>query len=58
VSGPILGVLILLLTSQSLAFIDVIGSIVYALAIPYAAFALPLYYFDLQAHPAARYVQP
>jgi hypothetical protein len=58
VSGPILGVLMLLLTSESLTFIDVIGSIFYALAIPYAATALPVYHFDLQAHPAPRYVQP
>jgi hypothetical protein len=48
-SGPLLGVLILLLTAQSLTFIDVTGSIVYALVVPYAAIALTLYYFDLQA---------
>lgn len=48
-SGPLLGVLILLLTAQSLMFIDITGSIVYALVVPYAAIALTLYYFDLQA---------
>ena len=48
-SGPLLGVLILLLTASSLTVIDVIGSIVYALVVPYAAIALTLYYFDLQA---------
>jgi hypothetical protein len=48
-SGPLLGVLILLLTSQSLTFIDIIGSMVYTLVVPYAALALTLYYFDLQA---------
>ena len=47
-SGPLLGVLILLLTSQSLTFIDITGSIVYTLIVPYAAIALTLYYFDLQ----------
>jgi hypothetical protein len=52
-SGPLLGVLILLLTSQSLTFIDIIGSIVYALVVPYAAIALTLYYFDLHARPEA-----
>lgn len=52
-SGPLLGVLVLLLTAQSLMFIDVIGSIVYALVVPYAAIALTLYYFDLQARPAS-----
>jgi len=48
-SGPLLGVLILLLTAQSLTFIDITGSIVYTLVVPYAAIALTLYYFDLQA---------
>jgi len=48
-SGPILGVLILLLTAQSLTFINIASSIVYALTVPYAAIALTLYYFDLQA---------
>ncbi len=47
-SGPVLGVLILLLTAQSLTFIDITGSIVYTLVVPYAAIALTLYYFDLQ----------
>jgi len=48
-SGPVLGVLILLLTAQSLTFIDIAASIVYALVVPYAAIALTLYYFDLRA---------
>lgn len=47
-SGPLLGVLILLLTAQSLVFIDITGAIVYTLVVPYAAIALTLYYFDLQ----------
>ncbi|MCL2418286.1 MAG: hypothetical protein FWD04_03265 [Conexibacteraceae bacterium] len=47
-SGPLLGVLLLLITSQSLTFIDITGAIVYALVVPYAAIALTLYYFDLQ----------
>ena len=50
-SGPLLGVVILLLTSQSLTFIDIIGSIVYTLVVPWAAIALTLYYFDLEARP-------
>jgi hypothetical protein len=51
-SGPILGVLVLLLTTQSLTFINIVASIIYALTVPYAAIALTLYYFDLQTHPA------
>jgi hypothetical protein len=57
-SGPLLGVLILLLTAQSLTFIDVTGSIVYTLVVPYAAIALTLYYFDLQMRPAAGRDEP
>ncbi len=57
-SGPLLGVLILLLTSQSLTFIDITGSIVYTLVVPYAAIALTLYYFDLQLRPAAGRAEP
>ncbi len=55
-SGPLLGVLVLLLTSRSLTFIDITGSIIYALTVPYAAIALTLYYFDLHARasPATR----
>jgi len=56
-SGPVLGVLILLLTSQSLTFINLIGSIIYALTVPYAAIALTLYYFDLQARPSERHAR-
>jgi hypothetical protein len=51
-SGPILGVILLLLTSQSLTFINLTGSIVYALTVPMAAIALTLYWFDLQVRPA------
>jgi hypothetical protein len=47
-SGPLLGVILLLLTSQSLTFINLAGSIVYALTVPMAAIALTLYWFDLQ----------
>jgi hypothetical protein len=53
-SGPLLGVLILLLTAQSLIFIDIIGSVVYTLVVPYAAIALTLYYFDLQERQSRR----
>ncbi len=50
--------LILLLTAQSLVFINITGSIVYTLVVPYAAIALTLYYFDLQARRAARRDEP
>ena len=57
-SGPLLGVLILLLTPGSLTFIDISGSLVYTLVVPYAALALTLYYFDLQARQAVERSEP
>jgi hypothetical protein len=50
-SGPLLGVGLLLLTDRSLNFINVAGALVYTVTVPYAAIALTLYYFDLEARP-------
>jgi hypothetical protein len=52
-SGPLLGVGLLLLTERSLNFINVAGALVYTVTVPYAAIALTLYYFDLAARPDA-----
>jgi hypothetical protein len=46
-SGPLFGVLLLLLTDRSLNFINVTGSLIYTITVPYAAIALTLYYFNL-----------
>ncbi len=48
-SGPLLGVGLLLLTDHSLNFINLAGSLVYTFTVPYAAIQLTLYYFDLEA---------
>jgi hypothetical protein len=48
-SGPVLGVGLLLLTDHSLNFINIAGALVYTVTVPYAATALTLYYFDLEA---------
>ena len=48
-SGLAVGVGLLLLTSRSLEFINVAGSLVYALAVPLAAIASTLFYLDLEA---------
>jgi hypothetical protein len=48
-SGPLLGVALLLLTDRSLNFINIAGALVYTATVPYAAIALTLYYFDLEA---------
>jgi hypothetical protein len=46
-SGPLLGVALLLLTDQSLSVVNIVGALVYAVTVPYAAIAFTLYYFDL-----------
>jgi hypothetical protein len=53
-SGPLLGVGLLLVTDKSLNFINLASAVVYALTVPYAAIALTLYYFDLEARGVAR----
>ena len=52
-SGPLLGVGLLLLTDHSLNFINLAASLVYTFTVPYAAIQLTLYYFDLEARAAA-----
>jgi hypothetical protein len=51
-SGPLLGVGLLLLTDHSLNFINLAASLVYTFTVPYAAIQLTLYYFDLEARSA------
>jgi ABC-type sugar transport system permease subunit len=48
-SGPLLGVGLLLLTDHSLTFINLAACLVYTFTVPYAAIQLTLYYFDLEA---------
>jgi hypothetical protein len=47
-SGPLLGVGLLLLTDHSLSFINLAASLVYTFTVPFAAIQLTLYYFDLE----------
>jgi hypothetical protein len=51
-SGPLLGVGLLLLTDHSLNFINLAASLVYTFTVPFAAIQLTLYYFDLEAKAA------
>ena len=46
-SGPLFGVVLLLITDRSLNFINIVGSVIYTVTVPYAIIALTLYYFDL-----------
>ena len=52
-SGPLLGVGLLLVTDHSLTFINLAASLVYTFTVPYAAIQLTLYYFDLEAQGVA-----
>jgi hypothetical protein len=57
--GPIVGVAFLFLTSSSLAVIDIIGSLVYAVVMPYAGIAIALLFYDLRRrHQEAPAVSP
>jgi hypothetical protein len=47
-SGLLFGLGLLLLTAQSLNFVDLASSLVYVLTVPLAATALTLYYFSLE----------
>ena len=62
-TGPLtlvlVGVLFLFLTSSSLAVIDVISSLVYAVVMPYAGIAIALLFYDLRRrHQEAPAVSP
>ena len=50
--GPIVGVLVLFLTSSSLAVINIISSLVYAVVMPYVGITLTLLFYDLRARTA------
>jgi hypothetical protein len=57
-SGPLLGVGLLLLTDHSLNFINLAGSLVYTFTVPFAAIQLTLFYFDLEARGVLNSVDP
>jgi len=46
--GPVVGVLVLFLTSSSLAVLNVISSLVYVVVMPYAGVAIVLLFYDLR----------
>lgn len=50
--GPIVGVTVLFLTSGSLAVINLISSLVYAVVVPYAGIAITLLFYDLRRRSA------
>lgn len=57
--GPIVGVVFLFITSSSLAVIDVISSLVYAVVMPYAGIAIAVLFYDLRRrHAEAPAVSP
>jgi hypothetical protein len=52
--GPVVGVLVLFLTSSSLAVINVVSSLVYVIVMPYVGIALALLFYDLRGREAER----
>ena len=46
--GPLIGTLLLFITSASFDFVNLISSVVYAVVIPFAAIASTYLYFDLR----------
>jgi hypothetical protein len=55
-TGPIVGLVVLFVSSASLGTIDIVSSVVYAVVMPYVAIVLTLLFFDLRrtsADPAA-----
>jgi hypothetical protein len=45
--GPLVGVLLLFITSASFNFINIVSGVIYAMVLPYAAIATTYLYFDL-----------
>jgi hypothetical protein len=46
--GPLVGVLLLFITSASFNFINIVSGVIYAIVLPYAAIATTYLYFDLR----------
>ena len=57
-SGPLLGVGLLLLSDHSLNFINLAAALVYTFTVPFAAIQLTLYYFDLEVRGAGAKIKP
>jgi hypothetical protein len=54
VIGPVIGVLLVLLTSTSLVYVNILSSLLYLVLIPFVGIALTLLYFDLRISRAER----
>jgi hypothetical protein len=46
--GPLIGTILLFVTSASFDFVNLISSVIYAIVLPYAAIATTYLYFDLR----------
>jgi hypothetical protein len=44
--GPIIGILLMVTYAPSIAFVNVLSSVIYAIAVPYKAIGLTLLYLD------------
>jgi hypothetical protein len=52
--GPLTGAILLFITSASFNFVNLISSLIYAIALPFAAIATAYLYFDLALHEEQR----
>jgi hypothetical protein len=57
VTGPLLGVILILLTSLPLVFLNLVAGVVYALAMPFVALVTAYVYFDARAHAELEHVE-
>jgi hypothetical protein len=54
VLGPLIGTVLLFVTSASFDFVNLVSSVVYAVVLPYAAIATTYLYFDLRVRDSER----
>ena len=56
--GPLLGTILLLLTSASFAFVNVLAGLIYVFTLPFVTVATTYLYFDLSVRQALAHEQP
>jgi hypothetical protein len=57
VAGPLIGAILIFLTSVPLAFLNIVAGIVYALAMPFVALVTAYVYFDARARAELEHVE-
>jgi hypothetical protein len=57
-AGPLLGVVLIFLTSMPLALLNIVAGVVYALALPFVALVTAYVYFDARTRGELEPMQP